>query len=205
MSDSFYNQDEELLFAFINKNKTEREILCLGYNNYQTKIESERIYNLSRRKYAVEFLRLAEDKVSEFSHQDIIKILQALTAAGVSTQDVNSIEYWFQILEDEVTKRISNYILLSERGESYAAKSRSTNSKKSETVVFSHSDVGNFLEMLLLMKDVLQQRTFSEVEVKEKRRNSEKLKYALMVEKILRKDLKPEKSKKGAKEKEKSN
>ncbi|MDD4557082.1 MAG: hypothetical protein PHE89_07155 [Alphaproteobacteria bacterium] len=192
MSESFYNQDEELLFSFINKNQVERESKALGYNNYQIKKNADRIYVLSRRKYAIEFLRLSEEKISEFSSQDIVNLLIALTSAGYSVVEDDDLEYWFQVLENEVTHRISNYILLTDFEESSDAKMLKTNSKKKyikKTIEFSNDEVKCLLEMLISMKHILQHKEFSDESHKEKRRTEEKFKYAEMVEKILKKEL----------------
>ena len=77
-----YNQDEELLLAFINKNKIEKDIKAFGCNNYQAKKESDKVYGLSRRKYAIEFLKLNKNKLNELSHADIAHLLQALLSTG---------------------------------------------------------------------------------------------------------------------------
>lgn len=186
-----YNQDEELLLAFINKNKIEKDIKAFGYNNYQAKKESDKVYSLSRRKYAIEFLKLNKNKLDGLSHADIANLLQALLSAGISIVD-DELQYWLDMIENQVTHLVSNYIMLSGEQEDFEVNSRFSNSKKKfikKTIEFSYDEVESLLEMLVSMKLVLQTKDFSAEENKEQRRNLEKIKYAEMVEKIIKKDL----------------
>ena len=190
-----YNQDEELLLAFINKNKIEKEIRAFGYNSYQAKKESDKVYGLSRRKYAADFLELNKNKIEELTHKDIVNLLQALLSAGITIDD-ESVKKWLGIIELQVMQRISDYILLSE-AEEQDANSRPSNAKKKfvkKTIEFSFDDVESFLSMLISMRQVLKNRDFEESENKEQRRNLELIKYADMVEKILKKDLEARKA-----------
>ncbi len=190
--DIFYNQDEELEIAFIKKNKAEYLASEEGKTPYEIGEAGRKSFDEARTRYALEFLKRLEKRLSELNNQEISNLLLALMAAGLSIEDDEELEYWINRLERESLHRIAVYFIARNEGLTAPGSLKMSPNHKKKLLKnikdFSAEDIEAFTIMMGAVNQLLPRKIPKNKNSEEYKKYLEKAKFFKRVEKLLKRD-----------------
>lgn len=191
-TDEEYNQDEELEIAEAMYHKA----LILAEKEGLTPEEAEQAalkqYDKARRRYAVEFMKRLEKKLSELSNQEVASILLALIASGLPVESEEELEYWIKRLERESLHRIAVYFMTRNKGLPAPGNLKMSPNHKKKLLKnikdFTSEDIDAFTSMMSSINKAMERRIPKNKTGEEYKKFLEKEKFFKKVEKLLKKD-----------------
>lgn len=184
-----YNTAEEQEIAAIMYNKEWHRLTQNAYDEQEVVSSAQQKSDEARRRYALEFLKKLEKKLSELSNQEIADILRALIASGLPIETEEELEYWIKRLERESLHRIAIYFVA--RNESADTRTAKYKKKFLKNIKdFTVEDIEALASMMTSINRIIDRKAPKDKNSEEYKRFLERKKFFKKVEQILQKDAK---------------
>lgn len=184
-----YNTAEEQEIAAIMYNKEWHRLTQNAYDEQEVVSSAQQKSDEARRRYALEFLKKLEKKLSELSNQEIADILRALIASGLPIETEEELEYWIKRLERESLHRIAIYFVA--RNESADTRTAKYKKKFLKNIKdFTVEDIEALASMMTSINRIIDRKAPKDKNSEEYKRFWERKKFFKKVEQILQKDAK---------------
>ena len=184
-----YNTAEEQEIAVIMYNKEMHYLQKNGVDEKEAALAAQQKSDDVRRRYALEFLKKLEKKLSELSNQEIADILRALIASGLPIETEEELEYWIRRLERESLHRIAIYFVA--RNESADARTAKYKKKFLKNIKdFTVEDIEALASMMTSINRIMDRKAPKDKNSEEYKRFWERKKFFKKVEQVLQEDAK---------------
>ena len=184
-----YNTAEEQEIAAIMYNKEMHYQHKNGVDEKEAAFAAQQKSDEARRRYALEFLKKLEKKLSELSNQEIADILRALIASGLPIETEEELEYWIRRLERESMYRIAIYFVA--RNESADARTAKYKKKFLKNIKdFTAEDIEALVSMMTSINRIIDRKAPKDKNSEEYKRFLERKKFFKKVEQVLLEDAK---------------